>query len=293
MPEVQFIGNDLSSMKIKKYPIILLEFLNGFYTTIEDIDNIFFDDMRLNEPSVFIDLLVLNQHLRKIIGAPRNITLQSLKEQKQLYNKTFNELETIKAQYNKKHEEFVLSMKKHVGIIQLKQEYNSSNEILKKRQMVEESIKGKNNLLRQSIIKLKALNKTIYDSVRIIERSIETYKKELINKRKKLSPLNIKMAHNKKANRIHIKRFLSECSFVFFNQRLCKYITLPPFYHEAFSNKNKIKRLTYFENNEKRISLFLGFVVQIITYISKSLNIPMRYPLYVHGSSSSLVKGVK
>lgn len=293
MPEVEFIGNDLSLMKIKKYPIILLEYLNGFYTTTDYIDNVHFGETSLNESKIFSDFIMVNQYQRKVLRTPKDIILPILREQRYRYDKTTQELETIKAQYTIKHEELLLLLKQNLDKIKSEQEYNSSNEISKKREKLVELIKTKNNLINQSIAKLKTLNKSITDRVKVIEEKIDLYNKRLIVQKEKKPRLSFEMAFSKKVNKIYIKKFLSEYAFIFFNQRLCKYITLPPFYNEPFLERNKIKRLTYFENNEKKISLFLGFIAQMITYLSKTLNIPMRYPLFVHGASSSLVKAVK
>ena len=85
-----------------------------------------------------------------------------------------------------------------------------------------------------------------------------------------------------------------EVCFVFFNSKIKSLYTIPNFYNESISNDTKkLERLEYYNNDKKNISSMMGHICQLVVYLSKIYNIPMRYPIFLNGSRSYILRSLK
>ena len=88
---------------------------------------------------------------------------------------------------------------------------------------------------------------------------------------------------------------MAEICFVFFNNKIQSLYTIPNFYNEPFNlnDSKKIERLEYYNNNKKNISAMMGHICQLLIYLSKTFNIPLRFPIFLNGSKSYILRSVK
>ena len=85
-----------------------------------------------------------------------------------------------------------------------------------------------------------------------------------------------------------------EVCFVFFNNKIKSLYNIPNFYNESISNDtNKLERLEYYNNDKKNISSMMGHICQLLVYLSKIYNIPFRYPIFLNGSRSYILRSLK
>ena len=76
---------------------------------------------------------------------------------------------------------------------------------------------------------------------------------------------------------------------IFFNKSLTKYISFPPFYNQEFIPETRIMRMNFFLKHEKKTALFFGFIIYMLTFLSKKFNITLPYNVYFNGSISCIV----
>ncbi len=163
-----------------------------------------------------------------------------------------------------------------------------------------------------------------------IEREIEFYKnkdkdindikqkiKEIINNKKRiLSELNesikgykIKYTELKTNNHNNLTPLIAkqqllydsflnkkivEICFVFFNKKIKNLYLIPEiFLHPIKSDNSDLckKRIEFYNNNKKKISSMMGHITQMMIYMSKCFDIPLRYPLWLNGAKSFIFKG--
>jgi hypothetical protein len=86
---------------------------------------------------------------------------------------------------------------------------------------------------------------------------------------------------------------LIEVGYFFFNKLCYKFYLVPSFFNQVFDNVNKILRYQYYEKNIKELAVMMGNVSNLINYLSKLFNIPLKYPLFINGSRSFIVKDKK
>lgn len=86
---------------------------------------------------------------------------------------------------------------------------------------------------------------------------------------------------------------LIEVGHFFFNKLCYKFYLVPSFYNQIFDNVNKVLRYQYYEKNLKELAVMMGNVSNLVNYISKLFNIPLKYPLFINGSRSFIVKDKK
>jgi len=90
---------------------------------------------------------------------------------------------------------------------------------------------------------------------------------------------------------------IAEVCFVFFNNKIQSLYTIPKFYNEPIyvNDTKKMERLEYYnsDKNKKNISAMMGHICQLLIYLSKTFNIPLRFPIFLNGSKSYVLKSVK
>ena len=155
---------------------------------------------------------------------------------------------------------------------------------------------------------LKKKNEAINDLTKDLQEAIKHKKENLENVTNKLKPIQIN--YNNKLNQLKnnlncrgqhqlvydsfVYQKMAEVCFVFFNNKIQSLYTIPKFYNEPISNDSKkMERLEYYNSDKKNISAMMGHICQLIIYLSKTFNIPLRFPIFLNGSRSYILRSVK
>ena len=88
---------------------------------------------------------------------------------------------------------------------------------------------------------------------------------------------------------------MAEVCFVFFNNKIESLYTIPRFYNEPlnYTETKKLERLDWYNSEKKNISAMMGHICQLLIYLSKTFNIPLRFPIFLNGSRSYILRSVK
>ena len=88
---------------------------------------------------------------------------------------------------------------------------------------------------------------------------------------------------------------MAEVCFVFFNNKIQSLYKIPDFYNEpiSFNDTKKAERLEKYNAEKKKISAMMGHICQLLIYLSKTFNIPLRFPIFLNGSRSYILRSVK
>ena len=89
---------------------------------------------------------------------------------------------------------------------------------------------------------------------------------------------------------------MTEICFVFFNKKITSLYLIPKFFNKVIKNDNKdfsMRRFEIYNTNKKKISSMMGHITQLMIYMSKCFDIPLRYPLWLNGSKSFIIKDKK
>ena len=54
-----------------------------------------------------------------------------------------------------------------------------------------------------------------------------------------------------------------------------------------------MERLDYYNKDKKNISAMMGHICQLLIYLSKTFNIPLRFPIFLNGSKSYILRSIK
>ena len=137
-----------------------------------------------------------------------------------------------------------------------------------------------------------------------VERIIEQKNKNILKSKegfneKKLDFNKDKSIYENEINKIPkynfivdtlINKKMIEIIFAFFNNKMDNLYLIPDNYTKEIT-ADKIKNIQ--GDYKKKYSAMMGNVANLLNYISKSLNIPFKYPFFVHGSKSFLIKSKK
>ena len=88
---------------------------------------------------------------------------------------------------------------------------------------------------------------------------------------------------------------MAEVCFVFFNNKIESLYSIPRFYNEplTYNEIKKLERLEWYNSEKKNISAMMGYICQLLIYLSKTFNIPLRFPIFLNGSRSYILRSVK
>ncbi len=163
--------------------------------------------------------------------------------------------------------------------------------------------------MRKEIEFLKKKNEAIKDLNKDLEEAIKHKKENLEKVENQLKPNQVN--YNNKLNQLKnnlngrgqyqliydsfVYQKMAEICFVFFNNKIPSLYTIPPFYNEAFSlnDSKKMERLFYYNKENKNISAMMGHISQLLIYLSKTFNIPLRFPIFLNGSKSYILRTSK
>ena len=152
-------------------------------------------------------------------------------------------------------------------------------------------------------------NEVIKDLNKDLEEAINHKRKNLKDVTEQLKPNQISYANklNQLKNNLNSKgqfqlvydsfvyQKMAEVCFVFFNNKIDSLYTIPKFYNEplSYNDFKKAERLEYYNNEKKNISAMMGHICQLLIYLSKTFNIPLRFPIFLNGSKSYILRSVK
>ena len=152
-------------------------------------------------------------------------------------------------------------------------------------------------------------NKAITDLIKDLEEAIKHKKENLEKVTNKLKPYEIN--YNNKVNQLKnnlsgrgqyqlvydsfVYQKMAEVCFVFFNNKIQSLYKIPSFYNEQIPSNDtkKNERLEYYNSDKKNISAMMGHICQLMIYLSKTFNIPLRFPIFLNGSRSYILRSVK
>ena len=158
-----------------------------------------------------------------------------------------------------------------------------------------EFLKRKN----EAIIELnKDLEEAIKQKKENLEKVTNQLKPNKVNYDNKLNQLKANLNGRGQYQLIYdsfVYQKMAEICFVFFNNKIQSLYSIPPFYNEAFSlnDAKKMDRLEYYNKDKKNISAMMGHICQLLIYLSKTFNIPLRFPIFLNGSKSYILRSVK
>lgn len=275
--QLQFISNDLSEITILKYPLILFEYQNGFYT-IEGfkMNSIHFANEPLKAKSFYYLSNIKEQNYNTLLEQRKKykVSLAELDKMKLIQKLKISEIQQLFNDNLGNYNDNVINQFKVASIGE------SERLVMEKKSIYHAS---------QSFIDdIKNMLEDKKDSVRELEKVFKLHK-EKNNFRKKLTE-QLKRIESilRFTNCQLINRAMMQFSYTFFNYNLNDYIKLPPFYNEVFEDSKQILRVDFYMRNEKWISLFFGVIIQMIQYLSKQFNIPLKYPVFSQGTKSAI-----
>ena len=152
-------------------------------------------------------------------------------------------------------------------------------------------------------------NEAIKELTKDVEEAIKHKKENLENVSNKLKPHQINFDNKLKQLKNNLNgrgqyqlvydsfvyQKMAEVCFIFFNNKIQSLYTIPTFYCEPISNNDtkKMERLEYYNSDKKNISAMMGHICQLMIYLSKTFNIPLRFPIFLNGSRSYILRSVK
>jgi hypothetical protein len=156
------------------------------------------------------------------------------------------------------------------------------------------------NILERKNKALEELNKNLEKTIKTKNENLEKLSAKLESNKddykKKVDLLKAQIKERGKNQLIYdsfVYQKMTEICFFFFNNKLQSLYNIPNFYNEPMNESTKAIRLKYYNDDKKKISAMMGYICQLMIYISKTFNIPMRYPIFLNGSKSYILKGIK
>ena len=147
------------------------------------------------------------------------------------------------------------------------------------------------NEIKQKIIEIINNKKKILNA---LNENIKEYKikyTELKTNQNNLVPL---VAKQQLLYDSFLNKKIAEICFVFFNKKIKSlYLINDLLLHPIKSDNSDLcrKRIEFYNNNKKKISSMMGHITQMMIYISKCFDIPLRYPLWLNGAKSFIFRG--
>jgi len=145
----------------------------------------------------------------------------------------------------------------------------------------------------------KELEEIIKNKNQNLQKVTEQLKPKKINYSNKLKQIKDNLNGRGQFQLIYdsfVYQKMAEVCFVFFNNKIQSLYIIPEDYNIPISSFKQvnIQNMQRFYNNEKKsISAMMGHIGQLLIYLSKTFNIPLRYPIFLNGSKSYILKSVK
>ena len=149
---------------------------------------------------------------------------------------------------------------------------------------------------------IKELNKDLEEAIKNKNENLEKVTNQLkpnqVNYNNKLTQLKNNLNGRGQYQLIYdsfVYQKMAEICFVFFNNKIKSLYSIPPFYNEPFNinDSKRMERFEYYNKDKKNISAMLGHICQLLIYLSKTFNIPLRFPIFLNGSKSYILRSIK
>ena len=149
---------------------------------------------------------------------------------------------------------------------------------------------------------IKELNKDLEEAIKRknenLEKATNQLKPNQVNYNNKLTQLKNNLNGRGQYQLIYdsfVYQKMAEICFVFFNNKIQSLYSIPPFYNEPFNinDQKRMERFEYYNKDKKNISAMLGHICQLLIYLSKTFNIPLRFPIFLNGSKSYILRSIK
>ena len=354
---LSFLGKELRNVSIYYYPIIIFEFMTGYFTTEElyeknkELSYEFNKDFEILEKPSSLKITQskssnteaavkerIEENKNNIeksetkANASTNIINENAiqKNEKEILSKSVMPIKknptTIinpkrKGETNfkqikcTKYSDYIINFQMLLYLINPQENIKETNpnfgselEIFKDNL---EKYKRKLRILamEKEIEFLKKKNEAIKELNKDLEETIKNKNNNLLKVEKQMNP-NRKNYENKlnqlKANLNSRGQFqliydsfvyqkMAEICFVFFNNKIQSLYSIPPFYNIAIDMNDfrRMERLDYYNKDKKNISAMMGHICQLLIYLSKTFNIPLRFPIFLNGSKSYILRNIK
>ena len=136
------------------------------------------------------------------------------------------------------------------------------------------------NIIRNKITKI-IINKTnlLNDATKLIEEKQNNYTKN----NNYFQKITLDIGKYKLLHESLLNKKIIEICFVFFNSKMSNLFILPSFSKTSLKNDTSDtikKRFEYYNSNKRKISSSMGYICQLMIYMSQIFNINLRFPYY-------------
>ncbi len=193
---------------------------------------------------------------------------------------------------NKKDANIVSKIDNYENIIKLLKRKEKINQI-KKDILFYRNKNDEINNIKQKIKEIIANKQILLNELNSKIKSYKTQYSELAKNYNNLLPL---LSRQNLIYNSFLNRKMTEICFVFFNKKIINLYLIPEFFTTSLKNENSDntkKRFEFYNNNKKKISSMMGHITQLMIYMSKCFDIPLRYPLWLNGAKSFIIKDKK
>ena len=149
---------------------------------------------------------------------------------------------------------------------------------------------------------INKLNKDLEDAIKHKSDNLKKVKEQLepnmANYNKKQNQLVANLKGRGQFQLIYdsfVYQKMAEICFVFFNNKIPSLYDIPEFYSEQINidPQKKQERLDFYNQHKKSVSAMMGHICQLLIYLSKIFNIPLRFPIFLNGSKSYIMRSTK
>ena len=149
---------------------------------------------------------------------------------------------------------------------------------------------------------IKELNKDLEEAIKHkkenLQKVTEQLKPNQVNYMNKVELLKNNLNSRGEHQLIYdsfVYQKMAEVCFVFFNDKIQSLYDIPEFYNEPLSSSEEFKsrRLAFYNKDKRNVSAMMGHICQLLIYLSKTFNIPLRFPIFLNGSNSYILRSVK
>lgn len=289
----------MSKARIKSYPIILFEFAEGYFTTKDlYIHNTY--NFHADPSMTILNNTKTKQNEKKITPLASSYSMSKKEINFVQYNEKMKQLEFFIFQNQKNQSEKSESQgelnnklhdtyKKHERIFV---KYEQSISIQKMRNEIMR-LEEKISLYDTTVQSLRKIISQKQSDLHISSSILQMNKRNYEEKKGSIEKNYKKLEKYKIMQNAFINKKLSEVAFCFFNKGINKFYILPPFYKQKFENTNKISRYQFYEKHSKELGIMMGDISGMANYLSKLFNVTMKYPLFINGSKTFIVKDKK
>ena len=355
---LSFLGKELRNVSIYYYPIIIFEFMTGYFTTEELFEKNNELSMEFTKDFEIVDISSLKPNMQSKSGNLLEKDIQRNIESKNSNEVPIKVIKNINNEVQKNEKDMLTksvlpgfgskkalsNQRKGFGLDRKGLEINPKiqctkySDYIKDFQMLiylinpQENIKETNpnfgneleifndnlekykrklrilemekeiEFLKRKNEAIKELNKDLEEAIKHKNENLEKASNQLkpnqVNYNNKLTQLRNNLNGRGQYQLIYdsfVYQKMAEICFVFFNNKIPSLYSIPPFYNEPIdlNEQKKMERLDYYNKDKKNISAMMGHICQLLIYLSKTFNIPLRFPIFLNGSKSYILRSIK